>query len=173
MCNHRKERKRKHLPTRQLKAPLPIKRRVLGEPNTAFLEHYGLDKTSHLMDWFTAFMLLTPDMNREDPGVANVEGNKITKFAIPHWTPYSNMKAMMCNTGEPGHIFAGKFKPFKNEDILQMIGVYIINGLALSPQLVQKMQLQESSPPMATTGCWKRTSFSLAALPISLYRGYT
>jgi hypothetical protein len=68
-------------------------------------------------------MLLTPDMNREDPGVANVKGNKTTKFAISNWTAYSNMKGMICNAGEPGHIFAGKFKPFKNEDILQMIGV--------------------------------------------------
>ncbi len=56
------------------------------------------------------------------------------------------MKAMMCNTGEPGHIFAGKFKPFKNEDILQMIGVYIIDGLAPSLQLIQKMQPQEKQP---------------------------
>ncbi len=116
---------------------------VLGGPNPTFLEHYDLDKTSHLMDWFTAFMLLIPDMNCEDPGVANVKGNKTTKFAISNWTAYSNTKAMMCIAGELGHILAGKFKPFKNKDILQMIGVYIINGLAPSPQLVQKMQLQE------------------------------
>jgi hypothetical protein len=37
-------------------------------------------------------------------------------------------------------IIAGKSKPFKNEDILQMIGAYIIDGLVPSPQLVQKMQ---------------------------------
>ncbi len=45
-----------------------------------------------------------------------------------------------------GHIFAGKLKPFKNKDILQMIGVYIIHSLALSLQLVQKIQSQEKQP---------------------------
>jgi hypothetical protein len=100
------------------------------------------------MDWFTAFMPLTPNMNHEDPGVANIKSDKTTKFAISNWTAYSNMnmKAMICNAGELGHIFAGKFKPFKNVDILQMIGVYIIDGLAPSPQLVQKMQPQEKQP---------------------------
>ncbi len=77
--NHMKERKRKRSPTRQLRAPLPIKPRVLGGPNAAFLECYGLDETSHRMDWFTAFMPLTPNMNREDPGVVNIKGNKTTK----------------------------------------------------------------------------------------------
>ncbi len=146
MCNHRKERKRKRLPTRQLMAPLLIKPRALGGPNAAFLERYGLDKTSHLMDWFTAFMPLTPNMNCEDLGVANIKGSQTAKFDISDWTAYSNTKAMMCNAGELGHIFAGKFKPFKNEDILQMIGVYIIDGLAPCPQLIQKMQPQEKQP---------------------------
>ncbi len=40
----------------------------------------------------------------------------------------------------------GKFKPFKNKDILQMIGVSIIDGLAPSLQIVQKMQPQEKQP---------------------------
>jgi hypothetical protein len=145
-CNHRKERKRKRSPMRQLKAPLLIKPRVLGGPNAAFLERYDLDETSHPMDWFTAFMPLTPDMNREDLGVANIKGNKTTKFAISNWTAYSKIKAKMCNAGETGHIFAGKFKPFKNEDILHMIGVYIIDDLAPSLQLVPKMQPQEKQP---------------------------
>jgi hypothetical protein len=138
--NHRKERKRKRLPTRQLRASLPIEPRVLGGPNATFLEHYGLDETSHSMDWFMAFMPLTPNMNCEDPGVANIKGDKTTKFSVSNWTAYSNMKALMGNAGEPGHIFAGKFKPFKNEDILQMIEVYITDSLAPCPQLVQKMQ---------------------------------
>ena len=36
----------------------------------------------------------------------------------------------MANAGKEGHIFAGKYLPFKNEDITQMIGVYILDGLA-------------------------------------------
>jgi hypothetical protein len=140
MRNHKKERKRMRLPTMQLKVPLPVKPRVLGGPNAAFLKHYGLDKTSHPMDWFVAFMPLTSDLNREDPAVVNIKGYKATKFPILNWTAYFNTKAIMCNAGVPAHIFAGKFKQFKNKNILQMIGVYIIDGLALSLQLVQKMQ---------------------------------
>ncbi len=131
---------------------MPIKPRVIGGPNAPFLERYGFDGASHPMDWFAAFMPLTTGTNREDLGVSNVKGNKTRKFAISNWTAYSNTEALMCNAGEPGHIFAGKFKQFKNKDILKIIIVYIIDGLAPSPQLVQKMQRKTSSLPMAMTG---------------------
>jgi len=98
------------------------------------------------MDWFTAFMPLTPDANKEDPAVANVKGDRTTKFAVSNWTAYSNTKAMLNNAGEEGHIFAGKHKPFTNREIVAMLGVYIIDGLAPSPQLTQKMQPQSKQP---------------------------
>jgi hypothetical protein len=129
-----------------MRMPADVKPWVLGGPNTAFLERYGLDKTSHLMDWFTAIMLLTLDANKEDPAIANVKVDRKTKFAVSNWTAYSNTKAMMCNAGEQGHIFAGKFKLFKNKDIIQMLGVYILDGIAPSPQLVWKMQPQMKQP---------------------------
>ena len=44
------------------------------------------------MDWLTAFMLLTLDPNKEDPAVANVKGDRTTKFAVFNWTTYSNTK---------------------------------------------------------------------------------
>jgi hypothetical protein len=77
---------------------------------------------------------------------ANVKGDRTTKFAMSNWTGYSNAKAMLCNAGEHGHIFAGKFKLFKNKDIMQMLCVYIIEGLAPSLQLVQNMQSQDRQP---------------------------
>ncbi len=121
-ANKKKEGKRKRSLTRQMRGvPVEIRPRVLGGPNNAFLERYGLDETSHPMDWFTAFMPLTSDANKEDPAIANVKGDRKTKFAVSNWTAYSNTKAMMCNTGEKGHIFAGKFKPFKNKDIIRWL----------------------------------------------------
>jgi hypothetical protein len=98
------------------------------------------------MDWFSAFMPMTQNMNKEDPAAANVKGDRTTKFAVSNWTSYSNAKAMLCKAGEPGSIYAGKFRRFKNDDIMAMIGVYIIDGLAPSPQLMQKMQDQERQP---------------------------
>jgi hypothetical protein len=78
--------------------------------------------------------------------VPNVKGDLRTKFVVSNWTAYSSTKAMLCNTGEKGQIFADKHHPFKNQDIMTMIGVYIIDRLAPSPQLVQKMQPQSKSP---------------------------
>jgi hypothetical protein len=140
------QRKRKRSPTRHSRPTMPVGPRVLGGPNTAFLRRYGLNQTSHPMDWFTAFMPLTPDANKEDPAVANVKGDRTTKFAVSNWTAYSNTKAMLNNAGEEGHIFAGKHKPFTNREIVAMLGVYIIDGLAPSPQLTQKMQPQSKQP---------------------------
>ncbi len=144
--NKKKERKRKRLPTRQMRVPANVEPRVLGGPNSVFLKQYSLDEKSHPMDWFTAFMPLTPDANKEDPAIMNVKGDRKTKFAVSNWTAYSNTKAMMCNAGEKGHIFAGKFRRFKNKDIVQMLGVYILDGIAPSLQLVWKMQPQSKQP---------------------------
>jgi hypothetical protein len=141
----RARKSRKCTPTRK-QVVTKIEPRFLGGPNVEFLRRYGLDEMSHSMDWFLAFMPMTPNMNREDPAAANVKGDRTTKFAVSNWTGYSNAKAMLCNAGEPGHIFAGKFKMFKNKDIMQMLCIYIVDGLAPSPQLVQKMQSQERQP---------------------------
>jgi hypothetical protein len=53
---------------------------------------------------------------------------------------------MLNNDGEEGNIFSRKHLPFTNKDIVAMLGVYIIDGLALSPQLTQKMQPQLKQP---------------------------
>jgi hypothetical protein len=118
----------------------------LGGPNSDFLKRFELDETKNPMDWFTAFMPMTPEDNLEDPLVPNIKGDLRTNFAVSNWTAYSNTKAMLCNAGKKGHIFADKHRPFKNQDIMTMLGVSIIVGHAPSPQLVQKMQLQSKSP---------------------------
>ncbi len=118
----------------------------MGGPNSDFLKWYGINDKSHPMDWFAAFMPLTPDANKEDPAVANMKGDRRTKFAVSNWMAYSNTKAMLNGAGEEGHIFAGKHRPFTNRDIVSMLGVYILNRLALLPQLVQKMQPQSKQP---------------------------
>ncbi len=52
----------------------------------------------------------------------------------------------MCNAGEEGQIFANKFKPFEKADILKMLGVYVLDGLSPSLQLVRNMQPQSKEP---------------------------
>ncbi len=125
---------------------MPVEPRVLGGPNSDFLKRYGLNNKSHPMHWLTAFMLLTPDANKEDLAVANMKGDCRTKFAVSNWAAYSNTKVMLNGAGEEGHIFAGKHHPFTNRDTVSMLGVYILDGLAPSPQLIQRMQLQSKQP---------------------------
>ncbi len=120
-----------------------------------FLKCYHLNETHHRMDWFVAFMPQTPDNNNEDPALAIIKGDRTTKLAISDWTAYLNAKAMLNNAGQKGHIFANKCKPFTNADIFQMFGLYIIDGIAPSPQLQQKMQPQSKQP---THGNDKNTS---------------
>jgi hypothetical protein len=78
----------------------------LGGPNTDFLNRYGLDEKRHPMDWFTAFMPLMPKDNLEDPSVANVKGDRRTKFAVSNWTAYSNT-----NRGDNDKIIQNKISP--------------------------------------------------------------
>ena len=61
---------------------------------------------------------------------------------MSNWTSYTNMKASIANAGEGGHIFVGQYKPFKNNDLAQIVGVYIMDVLAPSHQLIYNMQPQ-------------------------------
>ena len=130
--------------------------RVKGGASKHHLKKYGLDENSHPMDWLNSLLPLTPADNMEDSAKADVKGNKTTKFAASNWAAYSNAKVLLVNAGEEGHIFAGKFKPFTPASINQMIGTYILDGLAPSPRLIWKMQLQKKQPTHGNdfvTGC--------------------
>ena len=85
---------------------------------------------------------MRPEDNLGDPAIANVKGDKRSKFSVSNFAAYSNTKAPMDNAGEKGHIFKGKYKPLTPEDIMKVMEVYILNELTPSLQLVQKMQLQ-------------------------------
>ena len=121
-------------PTRVERRDVPVPRIDRG-PNIDFCRKHGLDEHSHLMDWFNALMLLTPNDNKEDPRKANVNGDRATKFSMANWALYSNTKASLANAGEEAFIFADKCKPFTAADINKMIGVYILYGLSPSPQI--------------------------------------
>jgi hypothetical protein len=86
---------------------------------------------------------LPPDDNKEDLAVANIKG---IKFAISNWMAHSNTRAMLNDTGKEGHVFMSKHKQSKNQDIITMLGVYILDVFELLLQLVQKMQLQLKQP---------------------------
>ncbi len=99
-----KSKKRKLSPVQQGRPSDGIEPWVLGGPNTDFLKHYGLDEASHPMDWLTAFMPLTPDMNQEDLAKANVKGDGVSTFAVSNWMQYSNLKPQMVGAGKNGQV---------------------------------------------------------------------
>ncbi len=98
------------------------------------------------MVWMNALLPMTPSNNLDDPWLPNVKGDKESKFTIFNWTILLNLKAVMCNEREEGQIFANKFKPFDNADTLKMLGVYVLDALSTSLQLVRKMQIQFKEP---------------------------
>ena len=65
----RRKKKRWHLAFQHARPVLDVQPRKLGGPNTNFLNRYGFGEKRHPMDWFTAFMPLMPDDNKEDPSV--------------------------------------------------------------------------------------------------------
>ena len=121
-----------------------VKPRVHGGPNMDFLKKHGLDENSHPMDWFNAFLPITSKDNLEDPFKANM-----LKFAVSDWTAYSTMKGRMNNAGEEVHIFAGKYKLFKKEDLSQQRETQQISRRFPEP------------PPCLVTG-GKRTNISVS-----------
>ena len=146
--NCRERSARKLSPTRKRRQhynsdPLPKSEpRVEGGPNGDFIKKHNLDEHSHPMDWFVSLMPLTQKDNKESIGDIDVTGDGRTKFAMSNWSKYTSVKAAMADAGEPGHIFAGKYKPLTTDDIRRQVGVYILDGVAPTPQLKDKMKSQ-------------------------------
>ncbi len=78
----RGEKRKQRTRSRHSWPTVPVKTRKLGGPSTDFLRRYGLDENSHPMDWFTAFLPLSSKNNKEDPAIANVKGDRRSKFAV-------------------------------------------------------------------------------------------
>jgi len=136
---------------RNVKQVHAIQSHIHGGPNMEFLNKHGLDEHSHPMDWFNALLPMTPNDNLEDLVKANVKCDKTWKFAVSNWAEYMNTKAKLSNAGKEGYIFAGVYRDFQPQDIMKMMGVYVIDGLAPSPRLVQKCNLSQNSVCMKMT----------------------
>lgn len=119
-----------------------VEPRVLGGPNDDFLNKYKLDENSHPVHWLNAILPMFPYDNLEDVKDIDVTNDGKTKFSISMWTGYTNKKASFENAGEPGHIYAGKWKDFTTKEIATIIGTYILDSVNPSPRLSQKMQPQ-------------------------------
>ena len=116
--------------------------RVDGGPNKDHLKKYGLTERSHPMDWLNSILPMTPRDNKETITEIDVKGDGRTLFSVSNWTHYMNAKAMLVGAGQQGHIYEGRWKNFEVDDTQKIMGAMIIDGLAPSPRLVQKMKSQ-------------------------------
>ena len=100
-----------------------IKNRLLrhkGTPNLEFLLKKGLHHNSLPSDWFEAF---------------------VPRSLTDKWTVYTNTKALLANAGQIGKPYPD-YKNFSCEELRKHIGIYILHGIAPSPQLQLKFKTQ-------------------------------
>ena len=63
------------------------------------------------------------------------------------------MKAMLLGVGVPGGVYPN-FKPFSYQEIEHLIGLYVIQGLNLSPRIEMKFSSQQSDPLQGSDLCF-------------------
>ena len=102
-------------------------------PNLDFLGSHGINTTSHPADWYN-FLMPSSKRHQDNNGVTS----------ISDFNSFTKKKAYMYNAGSVGTQYP-YFKEFSVDEIMQHIGVYIINGLSPSPQVEMKFDFQKKN----------------------------
>ena len=94
------------------------------------------------MDWFTAPLPLSSGDNKEDTVSCagkheRRQGEEVRSLELGC---VQQLQGHPCQRRPGGAHLERKCKPFTQEVIYQMMGVYIINGLSPSPKLEKKIQ---------------------------------
>ena len=103
-------------------------------PDIQAINEAGLNCESHPATWFNLFMP-REKRRQENPDVVS----------IVDFTTWTNTKAVMENAG-PGGVLYPEFTPFSNDEVMQHLGLYIVHGLAPSPQVSMKFQSPRDNP---------------------------
>ena len=74
--------------------------------------------------------------------------------SIADFTSFTNKKAYLYNAGSGGTQYP-EFKEFYVDEIMQHLGVYIINGLSPSPQVEMNFYSQNKNPMNGSDFCFK------------------
>ena len=99
----------------------------------AFVRKHKLKIHSHPAEWFAAFI---PIKQTDNP--------QIQPFSIEACNAWTNMKAMQQNAGLGGKY--SDFKPFSLNELMQHIGLYLLQALSPSPQIEMKFKSQTEDP---------------------------
>ena len=76
-------------------------------------------------------------------GTRRQDKNGVTSIA--DFTSFTNKKAYLYNAGSGGTQYP-EFKEFSVDEIMQHLGVYIRNGLSLSPQVEMNFDSHKKNP---------------------------
>jgi hypothetical protein len=116
-----------------------------SHPNPSFVSKHKLSSQSHPANILDAFV----------PFHTN-KYSKTSRGGFPSieaWTKYTNVKAILVNSGQPGMIYP-KFKPFSMSEIHQHLGVYILNGLNPYPSVERKFKSALEDPVHGSNLCY-------------------
>ena len=127
-----------------------------GRPNPDFMLKHGLTHESHPADIFYAFL----------PTHSN-ERDVMSISKIRTWT---NAKAQLMGAGPGGHQYP-TFEPFSMDEIRQFLGLFMMHGLAPSPQLDMKMKSQSQNPINGNDLC-HRVFGNNAALRLKQFKAF-
>ena len=116
---------------------------IIGGPKADFLVEKGLNESSKPQEWFNAFL---PIFDRKGKNPQNVN----TQFWTHKWAFWMNQKAISCSAGVPG----GVYPSFTLFSYLEILGLYILQGLNPSPQVEMKFNSQQVDPVQGNDLCY-------------------
>ena len=102
-------------------------------PNVETLHRKGINLNSHPAEWFDIFM---PKHSKRQSHPDEV--------TVADFTTWTNKKMILMNAGKGGSVYPN-CHPFSVDEVMQHIGLYILQGLAPSPQIEMKFQSTEQN----------------------------
>ena len=79
-------------------------------------------------------------------------GPEKRKTLFDDWTSWSNAKGFLGNCGKIGGMYPN-WTPFSIKEIQQCFGLYILNGLNISPRIEYKFRSQDEDPVNGNNFC--------------------
>ena len=111
-------------------------------PNLYFLESCGINTTLHPANWYN--VLIPRSKRRQD-------NNGVTSIA--NFNSFTNKKSYLYSAGSGGTQYP-YFKELCVDEIMQNLGVYILNGLSPSPQVDMKFDSKKKNPTNGSDFCY-------------------
>ena len=107
-------------------------------PNVYFLEKKGIDHNSKPVEWVDIFIPWKKDNNNE--GLLDIETI----------ADHTNMR-ITCITAS--HRRRKPIKPFSIDEVIRYFGLYMLNGLNSSPQIIRKFNSRLEDPVQGNNMC--------------------